>query len=96
MRGRERAAAERLPVTFQEADADNLPFPAASFDVVLSTLGVMFIPSQEKAASELLRVCRPGGKIGLANWTPNGFIGQLFKTIGKYVPPAPEVKSPAL
>jgi ubiquinone/menaquinone biosynthesis C-methylase UbiE len=95
-RGRERAAADRLPVTFQEADAENLPFPAASFDVVLSTFGVMFTPNQEQAASELLRVCRPGGKIGLANWTPEGFIGTLFRTIGKYVPPAPGVKSPAL
>jgi ubiquinone/menaquinone biosynthesis C-methylase UbiE len=95
-RGRERAAAERLPVTFQEADAENLPFPAGSFDVVLSTFGVMFTPNQEQAASELLRVCRPGGKIGLANWTPEGFIGTLFRTIGKYVPPAPGVKSPVL
>ena len=94
--GRERAKADRLPVTFQEADAENLPFPEASFDVVLSTFGVMFTPNQEKAASELIRVCRPGGKIGLANWTPEGFIGRLFKTIGKYVPPAPGVKSPAL
>jgi SAM-dependent methyltransferase len=96
VRGRERAAADRLPVTFQEADAENLPFLAASFDVVLSTFGVMFTPNQEQAASELLRVCRPDGKIGLANWTPDGFIGRLFKTIGKYVPPAPGVKSPAL
>ena len=95
-RGRERAAADRLPVTFQEADAENLPFPAGSFDVVLSTFGVMFTPNQEQAASELLRVCRPGGKIGLANWTPGGFIGTLFRTIGKYVPPAPGIKSPAL
>ena len=95
-RGRERAAADRLPVTFQEADAENLPFPAGSFDVVLSTFGVMFTPNQEQAASELLRVCRPGGKIGLANWTPEGFIGTLFRTIGKYVPPAPGIKSPVL
>src|SRR5262245_4020708 len=96
VRGRERAAADRLPVTFQEADAENLPFPAASFDVVLSTFGVMFTPNQEQAASELLRVCRPGGKIGLANWTPEGFIGMLFRTIGQYVPPAPGIKPPAL
>lgn len=95
-RGRERAKAEHLPVTFQEADAEALPFADASFDTVLSTFGVMFTPNQEQAASELLRVCRPGGKIGLANWTPEGFIGQLFKNIGKYVPPAPGVKSPAL
>jgi ubiquinone/menaquinone biosynthesis C-methylase UbiE len=95
-RGRERAKAERLPVTFREADAENLPFAEASFDVVLSTFGVMFTPNQERAASELIRVCRPGGKIGLANWTPEGFIGRLFKTIGKFVPPSPGVKSPAL
>jgi ubiquinone/menaquinone biosynthesis C-methylase UbiE len=95
-RGRERAAAERLPVTFQEADAEALPFADDSFDVVLSTFGVMFTPNQAQAASELRRVCRPGGKIGLANWTPEGFIGQLFKTIGKYVPPAPGVKPPSL
>jgi ubiquinone/menaquinone biosynthesis C-methylase UbiE len=95
-RGRERAAAERLPVTFREADAENLPFADGSFDVVLSTFGVMFTPDQERAAGELLRGCRRGGKIGLANWTPGGFIGRLFKTIGKYVPPAPGVRSPAL
>jgi ubiquinone/menaquinone biosynthesis C-methylase UbiE len=95
-RGRERAAAERLSVAFEEADAEKLPFADASFDVVLSTFGVMFTPDQHRAANELLRVCRPGGKIGLANWTPEGFIGQMFKTIGKYVPPAPGVKSPAL
>ena len=95
-RGRERAEADRLTVRFQEADAEALPFADASFDVVLSTFGVMFTPNQEQAASELMRVCRPGGKIGLANWTPDSFIGRLFKTIGKYVPPAPGVKSPAL
>jgi ubiquinone/menaquinone biosynthesis C-methylase UbiE len=95
-RGRERAEADRLPVTFREADAEALPFADASFDVVLSTFGVMFTPNQEQAAKELVRVCRPGGKIGLANWTPESFIGKLFKTIGKYVPPAPGMKSPAL
>lgn len=95
-RGRERAAAERLPVLFREADAEKLPFADDSFDVVMSTFGVMFTPDQQQAATEMLRVCRPGGKIGLANWTPEGFIGQLFKTIGKYVPPASGVKSPAL
>ena len=95
-RGRERTKAERLAVTFRQADAENLPFAEGSFDVVLSTFGVMFTPNQERAASELIRVCRPGGKIGLANWTPEGFIGRLFKTIGKYVPPPPGVKSPAL
>ena len=96
-RARPRARRGRAPaVTFQEADAEALPFEDASFDVVLSTFGVMFTPNQEQAARELLRVCRPGGKIGLANWTPESFIGRLFKTIGKYVPPAPGVKSPAL
>ena len=95
-RGRERAAAERLPVAFQEADAENLPFADASFDVVLSTFGVMFTPDQERAARELMRVCRPGGKIGLANWTPDSFIGKLFKTIGKYLPPPAGVKPPSL
>jgi ubiquinone/menaquinone biosynthesis C-methylase UbiE len=95
-RGRERAKADRLPVTFQEADAEALPFADESFDVVLSTFGVMFTPNQQQAASELIRVCRPGGKIGLANWTPESFVGHVFKTIGKYVPPAPGMKSPAL
>jgi SAM-dependent methyltransferase len=94
--GRARAQAEGHTIRFQEADAENLPFPDASFDAVLSTFGVMFTPNQEKAASELARVCKPGGRIGLANWTPESFIGQLFKTIGKYIPPAPGVKSPAL
>jgi ubiquinone/menaquinone biosynthesis C-methylase UbiE len=95
-RGRERAEAERLPVTFQVADAEALPFDDASFDVVLSTFGVMFTPNQQQAANEMIRVCRPGGKIGLANWTPQGFVGRLFKIIGKYVPPAPGAKSPML
>ena len=95
-RGRERANADHLAVTFKEADAEALPFDDASFDVVLSTFGVMFTPNQAQAAQEMLRVVRPGGKIGLANWTPESFIGQLFKTIGKYVPPAPGLKSPAL
>ncbi|HYS65171.1 MAG TPA: class I SAM-dependent methyltransferase, partial [Paraburkholderia sp.] len=94
--GRTRAQAEGHTIQFQEADAENLPFPDTSFDVVMSTFGVMFTPNQDKAASELARVCKPGGKIGLANWTPDSFIGQVFKTIGKYVPPAPGVKSPAL
>jgi ubiquinone/menaquinone biosynthesis C-methylase UbiE len=95
-RGRERAAAERLAVDFRQADAESLPFLDASFDVVVSTFGVMFTADQDKAASELLRVCRPGGKIGLANWTPEGFIGQLFKTLGKHLAPPAGVKSPAL
>lgn len=95
-RGRERATAEHLKVEFREADAEALPFADASYDVVVSTFGVMFTPDQDKAASELARVCRSGGKIGLANWTPQGFIGQLFKTIGKHLPPPAGVKSPAL
>ena len=86
-RARERAAAERLAIEFREADAEALPFPNASFDVVVSTFGVMFTPDQDRAAAELIRVCRHGGKIGLANWTPEGFIGQVFKTIGKHLPP---------
>ena len=94
--GRRRAEADRLPVTFQEADAEALPFDDANFDVVLSTFGVMFTPNQEKAAGELLRVCRPGGKIGLANWTPESFIGQMFRVLGKYVPPVAGVAPPSL
>ncbi len=82
--------------TFQEADAEALPFADSSFDVVLSTFGVMFTPNQEKAAGELLRVCRPGGKIGLANWTPDSFIGQMFKVLGKYIPPVAGVAPPSL
>jgi ubiquinone/menaquinone biosynthesis C-methylase UbiE len=94
-RARERASAERLDIEFREADAEALPFPDASFDVVVSTFGVMFTPDQERAAAEMLRVCKRGGKIGLANWTPDGFIGQLFKTIGQHVPPS-GARSPAL
>jgi ubiquinone/menaquinone biosynthesis C-methylase UbiE len=95
-RARERADAEGLGITFREADAEDLPFSDGSFDVVVSTFGVMFTPDQERAAAELVRVCKRGGKIGLANWTPEGFIGQVFKTIGKHVPPPPGAKSPAL
>lgn len=95
-RGRARAAADGLTIAFREADAEALPFPNASFDVVTSSFGVMFTPNQEQAAAELLRVCRRGGKIGLANWTPESFIGQLFKTIGKHLPPPAGVKPPAL
>jgi SAM-dependent methyltransferase len=95
-RGRTRAAADGLTIAFQEADAEALPFADGSFDVVVSTFGVMFTPNQERAAAELLRVCRAGGQIGLANWTPEGFIGQLFKTLGKYLPPPAGVRSPAL
>jgi len=95
-RGRERAEAERLPMTFQEADAENLPFPDRSFDNVISIFGVMFTADHDRAAAELLRVCKPGGSIGLANWTPEGFIGQVFKTIGRFVPPPAGARSPAL
>jgi SAM-dependent methyltransferase len=95
-RGQLRAKAEALPVEFKVADAEALPFADAAFDAVVSTFGVMFTPDQDKAASELLRVCRSGGKIGLANWTPEGFIGQVFKTLGKYLPPPAGAKSPAL
>jgi ubiquinone/menaquinone biosynthesis C-methylase UbiE len=93
--GRRRAAGERLPMTFQEADAEALPFENESFDVVLSSFGVMFVPDHARAAAELIRVCRPGGKIGLANWTPRGFIGKLFGVIGKHVPPPPALTPPS-
>lgn len=93
--GRRRAEGERLPIHFQEADAEALPFPDASFDVVLSSFGVMFAPNHSRTARELLRVCRPGGRIGLANWTPEGFIGQLFKVVGRHVPPSPALTPPA-
>lgn len=95
-RGRNRAAAEGLSIRFEEADAEALSFADASFDAVVSTFGVMFTPDQDKAAAELLRVCRSGGKIGLANWTPEGFIGQVFKTLGRHLPPPAGAKSPAL
>ena len=95
-RGHARALAEGLPIEFKEADAEALPFADGSFDVVVSTFGVMFTPNQDKAAAELLRVCKSGGKIGLTNWTPDGFIGQIFKTLGKYLPPPAAAKSPLL
>lgn len=93
---RRRAAAEDFEVAFEVGDAEELPYPDASFDAVLSTLGVMFTPDQEKAAGELLRVCRPGGRIGLANWTPDGFVGNMFRTVGKHFPPPPGIKPPPL
>jgi len=89
-----RAEADGLPLTTQVADAEDLPFDDASFDVVLSTVGVMFTPNPERAAAELLRVVRPGGRVGLANWTPEGYIGQLFKIVGAHVPPPAGVPSP--
>ncbi|MCY1507508.1 hypothetical protein D9M68_417850 [compost metagenome] len=95
-RGEERARAERCTVDFQVADAENLPFADASFDAVLSTFGVMFTPNHAQAAAELARVCRPCGRIALANWTPEGFIGQLFKTLGRHLPPPAGAQPPAL
>lgn len=95
-RARERAAAERLAITFRVADAEALPFPDGAFDVVLSVVGAMFAPGQERTAAELLRVCRPGGKIGLASWTPDGFIGELFRVVGRHVPPPAGLKPPPL
>ncbi|MEY4547922.1 MAG: hypothetical protein RL685_4117 [Pseudomonadota bacterium] len=94
-RARERAQAERLPLAIREGDAEHLDLADASFDVVLSTFGVMFTPDQEQAARELLRVCRPGGRIGLANWTPTGFIGRLFQLLGRFVPPPPGLRPPS-
>jgi len=94
--GRRRAEAEGLAITFEEADAEALPYPAASFDVILSTFGVMFAPDHAKSSSELLRVCRLGGRIGLASWTPEGFIGQMFRVVAKYIPPPAGVQSPLL
>jgi ubiquinone/menaquinone biosynthesis C-methylase UbiE len=95
-RARERAAAERLPVEFRVADAEHLPFGDGEFDAVTSTFGVMFSPDQERVAAELLRVCRRHGRIGLANWTPDGFIGQMFQLVGRYVPPPAGLCSPLL
>ena len=95
-KGRERARAEGLAVKFQVADAEQLPFEDGSFDVVLSTFGAMFTPEHGRTASEMLRVLRNGGRIGMANWTPEGFIGRLFKVVGAHVPPVAGLKSPAL
>ena len=95
-RGRLRAAAEGLDVALLEGDAEALPFPDRSFDAVTSVFGSMFAPDHQRAASELLRVCRPGGTIALASWTPEGFIGQLFRTVAAHVPPPAGVQSPML
>src|SRR4051794_40009270 len=93
--GRRRAAAEGFgTITFETADVEALPYANASFDIVLSTFGVMFAPDHERSAGEMMRVCRPGGRIGLASWTPTGFLGQLFRLLGQYVPPVPGVQSP--
>jgi SAM-dependent methyltransferase len=96
-RGRARALADGLgDVTFEVADAEALPYAGGSFDVVLSTFGVMFAPDHEQAAREMMRVCAPGGRIGLSCWTPGGFVGQLFRVVGRHVPPMPGVRSPVL
>ena len=94
--GRHRAEADRLPIRFQEADAEALPFADGEFDVVLSSFGVMFTPDHARAALEMLRVCRREGRIGLATWTPGGFVGQMFKVVGRHVPPPPGITPPAL
>ena len=91
---RARAAAERMQVEFREADAEDLPYPDASFDYVLSAIGVMFTADHQRAADELLRVCRSGGVVGLANWTPDGFVGQMLKLVGRHVPPPPGIRPP--
>jgi SAM-dependent methyltransferase len=93
-RGRRRAAAEGLIVSFEQGDAEALPAEDESYDVVLSTVGVMFAPNQAQAASELLRVTRPGGRIGLANWTPEGWIGDIFRVVSRHVPPPAGLRPP--
>jgi ubiquinone/menaquinone biosynthesis C-methylase UbiE len=95
-RGRKRAEAEGLQAKFQVADVEDLPFADSSFDAVVSTFGGMFSPDQDRTSAEMIRVCKSGGRIGLANWTPESFVGQMFKTIGKYLPPPTGVKSPAV
>jgi SAM-dependent methyltransferase len=93
-RARERAAVERLPARFKVGDCEEIPFPGESFDVVLSVYGSMFAPNQEKTAQELIRVCRPGGRIGMANWTPGGFWGRTFSLVAKYIPPPEGLRPP--
>jgi SAM-dependent methyltransferase len=95
-RGRERAGAERLEIEFVEGDAGDLPFEDAEFDVVTSVFGAMFAPDQEGAATELLRVCKPGGRIGMVNWTPDGGVGRMFMTMAKHAPPPPGLNPPLL
>ncbi|SFS20932.1 Methyltransferase domain-containing protein [Granulicella pectinivorans] len=94
--GEARAEAEGFRIAFQEADAENLPFEDGSFDAVISTVGVMFAPNQERCAMEMMRVCKAGGTIGMANWTPGGFVGQIFRCIGKYLPPPAGLKPPSV
>ena len=93
-RAHRRAQADGLALEIRVADAEDLPFDNGAFDAVLSTFGVMFAPDPQRAAAELVRVCRPGGRIGLANWTPAGFVGQMFKIVGRHVPPPPGLRSP--
>ncbi|GID31040.1 methyltransferase family protein [Paractinoplanes brasiliensis] len=93
-RGRERAEAERLALTTEVADAENLPYADGRFDAVLSVVGAMFAPDQERTAAELARVCRSGGTIAMANWTPDGFIGEMFRTVGRRVAPPPGIRGP--
>jgi ubiquinone/menaquinone biosynthesis C-methylase UbiE len=89
-----RASADGVAVELRTADAEDLPFTDGAFDVVLSTFGVMFVPQPDVAAAELLRVCRPGGRTGLANWTPASFVGQMFNVVGRHIRPAPGLRSP--
>jgi SAM-dependent methyltransferase len=96
VQARARAQAEGVRVRFDEGDAEDLPYADASFDLVVSLIGAMFAPRPERVAAELLRVCRPGGRIVMANWTPNGFVGLMFKTMAKHVPPSPNMPSPLL
>jgi len=93
-RGRQRAETEGLPMTFEVADAENLPYPDCSFDIVLSAIGAMFAPDQQRAARELVRVCRKGGRIGMVNWVPDGFVGDMFRVVAKYNPPPAGMKPP--
>ena len=95
-RGAERARAERLDVDFRVADAEALPFEDASFDAVVSTFGVMFAPDQARSAAEMARVCRPGGRIALANWTPDSLVGRMFKVLGRHLPPPAGIAPPSL
>jgi ubiquinone/menaquinone biosynthesis C-methylase UbiE len=94
-RARERAAAERVPATFEVGDCESIPYPDNSFDAVLTIYGSMFAPDQERSAAELVRVCRPGGRVAMGNWTPAGFWGQAFALVGRYLPPPPGVRSPS-
>ena len=93
-RARERAAGEHLDIDYVEGDAENLPFDDGSFDVVVSTFGAMFAPDQPRTAAELLRVTNSGGRIGMANWVPDGFVGTMFMTISKHAPPPPGIEPP--